>query len=320
MDDLSIFSGESNPSLAQAICAHIGVSLKTAHFKRFSNDNLWVQLGESVRGRDVYIVQSLTEPVQDNLMQLLMMLNVARVGDARRVTAVIPYFSYARSDKKDAPRVCISARLVADLIQTAGADRVITMTLHSDQVHGFFSIPLDHLTSQSVFVEYFAKYTNTDTVIVSPDVGYAKHVVRLARALQLPVAIGSKVRLGDNDVRIDALLGSGEKARLAIVLDDEIATGSSMVTVMNALRAQGTEEFVLACTHGVFTNQSALRLAELEGVQEIVTTDTVQHSEAIRQLPALGELSIASVLGDGILRNHQGQSMGSLFTFWPDEV
>ncbi|HLA44206.1 MAG TPA: ribose-phosphate diphosphokinase, partial [Aggregatilineales bacterium] len=183
LKDLFIFSGQSNLPLAQKICESIGVPLLPTEYRRFSNDNLWIQLSESVRGKDVYIIQSLSERVSDHLMQLLMMVNVARVGDARRVTAVIPYFSYARSDKKDAPRVCITARLVADLIEKSGADRMITMMLHSDQVHGFFSIPLDHLTSQSVFIEHFKQYRDSDTVLVSPDVGYAKHVVHLARAL-----------------------------------------------------------------------------------------------------------------------------------------
>ena len=156
-------------------------------------------------------------------------------------TAVIPYYSYSRSDKKDAPRVCITSRLVADLIQTAGADRVITMTLHSDQVHGFFSVPLDHMTSQSVFVEHFWQYRGTDTVIVSPDVGYAKQATRLARALELDVAIGSKQRIDDHQVRIHAILGSGQSAERAIIVDDEIATGGSMLTVAEALRAQGAK-------------------------------------------------------------------------------
>jgi ribose-phosphate pyrophosphokinase len=319
-DDLYVFSGQSNEDLARAICAHIGVPLRKTRFQRFSNDNLWIQLGESVRGKDVYIVQSLSEPVSDYLMQMLMMINVARVGDARKVTAVIPYFSYARSDKKDAPRVCITARLAADLVQTAGADRVITMTLHSDQVHGFFSIPLDHLTSQSVFIDYFSKYKDTNTVVVSPDVGYAKEASRLARALKLRVAIGSKVRLADAEVRIDAILGSGQVADRAIVLDDEIATGSSMVGIVNALRRQGTKEFVLATTHGVFTKGAPITLQDVEGVKEIVATDTVLIPDEYKQLDKMKVLSVASVLGDGILRNHEGTSMGSLFTFWPEDV
>jgi len=319
LDDLYIFSGQSNLRLAQDICDYIDVPLKETHYDRFSNDNLWIQLGESVRGKDVYIIQTLSEPVSDHLMQLLMMLNVARVGDAQRVTAVIPYYSYARSDKKDAPRVCIAARLIADMIETAGADRIITMTLHSEQVHGFFSIPLDHLTSQSVFVDYFQKYADTDTVIMSPDVGYAKHVVRLARALGLTIAVGSKQRLGDTNVRIDTVLGSGKPAKRAIILDDEIATGGSMLKAVDAMRKQGTEEFILACTHGVLANNAAERLLAAEGVRELVTTDTVYISEETRKLENLTVLPLAEVLGEGIVRNHKGESVGALFTFWDED-
>jgi ribose-phosphate pyrophosphokinase len=321
MADLFVFSGQSNQSLANAICDSIGVPLQVTHFERFRNDNLWVQLGESVRGKDVYIIQSLSAPVSDHLMELLMMINVARMGDARRVSAVIPYFSYARSDKKDAPRVCITARLVADLIETAGADRVITMMLHSAQVHGFFGIPLDHLTSQSVFVDYFREkgYHAKDTVMVSPDVGFAKETAHLARALKLPVAIGTKQRMGDTDVRIDAILGSGRRARRAIIYDDEIATGSSMITAMEVLREQGAKEFILACTHGVFTKDAAYNLSQIPDVIEIVTTDTVCIPQETRAISKLKVLSLAKVLGEGVKRNHKGKSMGDLFTFWPEK-
>lgn len=320
LDDLYVFSGLSNPGLAQRICEYLQVPLRKTHHRRFSNDNLWVQLGESVRGKDVYIIQSLSEPVNDYLMQLLMMINVARMGDARRVTAVIPYFSYARSDKKDAPRVCITARLVADLIHTAGAQRVITMMLHSDQVHGFFSMPLDHLTSQSVFIDHFTKFKGRqDVVLVSPDVGFAKEITRVARALDIPVAIGNKVRLGDTNVRIDAILGSGEKFEHAIIMDDEIATGGSMVKTIDALRDRGAEKFILACTHAVLSNDAIHTLQSINDVEEIVVTDTVFIPEETRAADKLAVLSLARVLGESILRNHEGESMGPLFTFWNDE-
>ena len=320
LGDLYIFSGQSNRRLAKKICKSIGVPLRETKFDRFSNDNIWIQLGESVRGKDVYIVQSLTEPVSDYLMQMLMMLNVARVGDARRVTAVIPHYSYARSDKKDAPRICITARLVADLIQTSGADRVITMTLHSDQVHGFFSIPLDHLTSQSVFVEYFDKYRGTDTMLVSPDVGYGKHVVRLARELGLSVAITVKERLADDYVRIDAVLGMGEVPERVIIVDDEIATGGTIKQAIEAIREKGAKEFIIACTHGILSKNAASALQEIEGVTEIVITDTVRLDKSVRELEKITILSLAKVLGEGILRNHKAASMGSLFTFWKESA
>lgn len=323
-EDLFVFSGESNEALAEAVCQHIGVPLRKTKHDKFSNDNLWIQLGESVRGKDVYIIQSLSEPVSDHLMQMLMMINVARVGDAKRVTAVIPYYSYARSDKKDAPRVCITGRLVADLIENSGADRVITMMLHSQQVHGFFSIPLDHLTSQSVFIKHFQKYKDNETVIVSPDEGYTKQAVRLARALEMPVSVGTKVRLGDDKVRIDTILGSENITKRAIIMDDEIATGSSITTLMKTLRQYGAKEFVLACTHGVFTKgkdgKTALeRWEEVPDVVEIVTTDTAALGQKGAGSSKLTVLSIAEIIGESILRNHESRSMGDLFTFW-DEV
>ncbi len=319
LNDLFVFAGESNLPLADKICEYLDVPLKYTYFDRFSNDNLWVQLGESVRGKDVYVIQTFSTPVNDYLVQLLMMVNIARVGDARRVTAVIPHFSYARSDKKDAPRVCITARLIADLIETAGADRIITMTLHSEQVHGFFSIPLDHLTSLSVFLKHFEAYRGTDTTIISPDVGYAKHVVQLAQELDLPFAVGSKVRLGDREVRVDAILGSGETAERAIIIDDEIATGGSVMKTMAALRDMGAKKFIIAATHGIFSSNAAQHMQDMKDVEEIVVTDTVYLPEPVRTLPKLRVLSLAEVFGEAILRNHRGQSMGSLFTFWHDD-
>ena len=186
-----IFAGTSNEPLARAICEHLGVPLRPTRIERFSNGTLKVQLGESVRNKDVYIIQSLTSPVHRHIMQLLMMLDIARTGDAARVTAVIPYYSYARSDKKDAPRISITAKLVARLIETAGADRAIAMALHSAQTHGFFDVPLDHLTALRVMVDHFKKQDLTDTVVVSPDVGYAKQATKRLCA-QLPLAVGSR--------------------------------------------------------------------------------------------------------------------------------
>lgn len=320
LDDLFIFSGESNKPLAEAICRELGVELQPTHFKRFSNDNLWIQLGHSVRGKDVYIVQSLTPPVQDHMFQMLMMLNVARTGGASRVTAVIPYYSYGRSDKKDAPRICITARLAADLITQSGSDRVITMALHSDQVHGFFSIPLDHLTSLAVLSRYFQQQDLSETILVSPDVGYAKHASRLASLLNIPLAVGTKVRLGDSEVEINEILGSGEFGRRAIIIDDEIATGGTMMQMAQRLyEMHGVQEFTLACTHGLFSGNAIERIQNMPLVNEVVTTDTVYapHRTAI---PNLHVETIAAVLAEGIRCNHLGQSVGNLFAFWQDDM
>jgi ribose-phosphate pyrophosphokinase len=320
-DDLYIFAGTSNEPLAQRICDYLGVPLRPRSIKRFTHGTLRIQLGESVRNKDVYIIQSLTEPVHRHLMQLLMMLDIARHGDARRVTAVIPYYAYARSDKKDAPRICITAKLVAQLIEAAGADRVIALMLHSPQVHGFFDVPLDHLTSLRVMVDHFKQQDLSDTVLVSPDVGHAKQATKLAYALHLPLAVGSKVRLADTDVAIDSVLGpSGPQPKRAIVIDDEIATAGTMLRIVEALAEMGTQRFSLAATHGLFTGDAIPRLNGLAQVEEIVTTDSVYAPHAIEGIPKLRVESVASVLGDGILCNHEGRSVGGLFTFWEQDI
>lgn len=318
-DGLFVFAGESNTPLAEAICKHLKVPLQSSHFTRFSNDNLWLQLGTSVRGKDVYLIQSLTPPAQDHLFQLLMMINVARTGGATRVTAVIPYFSYGRSDKKDAPRICITARLVADLIEQAGADRVITMALHSDQVHGFFGIPLDHLTSLGVLSAHFQKYDLSETTLVSPDVGYAKKAAQVASLLGIPLAVGTKVRLGDSEVEINELLNSGKLNRRAIIIDDEISTAGTVTSMAELLYTKhGVEECILACTHGLFVGKAIQRLREVDYISRVVTTDTVLAPHA-KSLTNLHTESVSKVLAQGIYRNHVGQSVGPLFAFWQDD-
>lgn len=320
-EDLFIFSGTSNEVLAQKVCDYLGVPLRPTHIKRFSHGTLRIQLGESVRNKDVYIIQSLTDPVHRHIMQLLMMLDIARHGDARRVTAVIPYYVYGRSDKKDAPRICITGKLVAQLIETAGADRAIAMTLHSPQTHGFFDVPLDHLTSMRVLVDHFKRRDLSDSVVVSPDVGYAKQAMKLAFALGVPLAVGSKVRLSDHEVAINTVLGIGDHApRHAIVIDDEIATGGTMVEIVNVMSEMGTQTFCLACTHGLFTGNAVERLNALERVEEIVCTDTVYAPHATAGLKKLRVESVAPVLGEAILCNHYGRSVGDLFTFWDEDV
>jgi len=320
-EDLFIFSGTSNEPLAERICEYLGVRLKPTHIKRFSHGTLRIQLGESVRNKDVYIVQSLTNPVHRHIMQLLMMLDIARHGDASRVTAVIPYYVYGRSDKKDAPRICITAKLLAQLIEAAGADRVIALALHSPQVHGFFDVPLDHLTSMRVMADYFLKQDLSDTVVVSPDVGFAKQATKLAAALGVPLAVGSKVRLDDNHVEIKSVLGAkGPTAKRAIVVDDEIATGGTIVQIVQAMHEIGTERFSVACTHGLFTGNAVERLNRLDCVDEIICTDSVYAPEAHASISKLHVETVASVLGDGILCNHEGKSVGALFTFWDQDV
>lgn len=321
-DDLYIFAGTSNDPLAQRVCEHLDVPLRPTRIQRFSHGTLQIQLGDSVRNKDVYIIQSLTAPVHRHLMQLLMMLDIARHGDARRVTAVIPYYAYGRGDKKDAPRISISGKLVAQLIETAGADRAIAMVLHSPQVHGFFDVPLDHLTSLSVLVAYFKRQDLTGTVVVSPDVGYAKQAIKLASALEIPLAVGTKIRHTDTEVEITSVLGidPDEPPRRAIVIDDEIATGETMVQIVRAMQGLGTRDFCLACTHGLFTGNAVEKLTALECVRDIVTTDTVFAPHAKEGIPNLREQSVAPVIGDAIVCNHEGRSVGELFAYWEKGV
>ncbi len=314
-NEVRFFSGSSHPQLAKDIASHLGLSLAQTLIKRFSNDDLYIQLGASVRSRVVYIVQSLTPPVNDHLVELLMMLDIARSASAREIHAIIPYFSFARSDKKDAPRISITARLVADLIQTAGATHVMTMMLHSPQVHGFFSIPADPLTSQPVFNRYFERRDLASTVVVAPDMGHAKSAARFAKGLGMPVAAGNKERISDTEVLISGLVGQSVQGnRRAIIYDDEVATGGSIVAISKILIEQGIQEIWVACTHGVFVRGGLERLAAVPQITEIVTTDTV-YTPPEKRHPKLTVLSVAPVFGDAISRNYLRQSISDLFVY-----
>ena len=314
-NEVRFFSGSSHPQLAKDIASHLGLNLAETLIKRFSNDDLYIQLGASVRSRVVYIVQSLTPPVNDHLIELLMMLDIARSASAREIHAIIPYFSFARSDKKDAPRISITARLVADLIQTAGATHVMTMMLHSPQVHGFFSIPADPLTSHPVFNRYFEGRDLASTVVVAPDMGHAKSAARFAKGLGMPVAAGNKERISDTEVVISGLVGQSVQGnRRAIIYDDEVATGGSIVAISKILIEQGIQEIWVACTHGVFVRGGLERLAALPQITEIVTTDTV-YTPPEKRHPKLKLLSVAPVFGDAISRNYLRQSISDLFVY-----
>ncbi len=316
-DNVRFFSGRSNPELAAKICNHLNVPLDKTHYSRFSNDNLFVQLSASVRGRIVYIVQSLTPPVSDHLVELLMMLDIAKSAAAREVHAIIPYFSYARSDKKDAPRVSITARLIADLLKTAGATHIMTMTLHSAQVHGFFSVPTDPITARSLFGDYFRQrdLNPNECVVVSPDMGRAESAARFASQLGLPVATASKTRVSDTEVKISGLIKRQVKGfRHALVYDDEIATGGSVSQLSDRLVKSGIKEISLICTHGLFLGRAIERITAVPEITEIVTTDTVFRPQE-DQHPLMKVLSVAPVFGDAIRYNYLHQSIGSLFTF-----
>jgi ribose-phosphate pyrophosphokinase len=315
---IRVFSGSSHPALAAGIAQYLGVPLEKTHVKRFSNDNLYIQLGASVRARAVFVVQSLVPPVSDHLLELLMMLDIARGAAAREIHAVIPYFSYARSDKKDAPRISITARLIADLLHTAGAMHVMTMTLHSPQIHGFFSLPTDPLTARALFTQYFQRRIRPGTLVVATDAGRFKSAARFAAKLGLPAIGAAKTRLSDTEVLYDELIGKQVRDyRHVIIYDDEVATGGTIVTLSKFLVENGVEDIILVCTHGLFTGRAIEKLRAIPQLTEIVTTDTVPIPPE-KQLPHMKILSVAPVFGEAIRRNYLGQSIGDLFSFWPE--
>ncbi len=311
MSRIVVFSGSAHKVLATAICRRLGKALSPATISRFSNDCLGVQLLANCRESDVFIIQPLVTPVQEHLMELLLMMDAARGASAARITAVIPHYAYARSDKKDAPRISIGARLVADLLATAGANRVLTMTLHAPQVHGFFSVPVDHMNALKVLAAHFRRQNLSNTVVVSPDLGNAKQATHFARMLKLPVAAGSKQRLNDDRVVIDAVVGNVD-GKNVIVIDDEIANGGTMVEVLHKLRERRVKRIAIACTHGLFTGRAIERLRVESDVAEIVTTDTVPIPKA-KRLPNMRVLSVAPLLAEAIRRIHLGKSVSGLF-------
>jgi ribose-phosphate pyrophosphokinase len=315
-DEIRFFSGSSHPQLAADICSYLEVPLEKTDICRFSNDNLYIQLGASVRGREVFIIQSLFQPVNDHLMELLMMLDIARSSAAKEVHAIIPYFSFARSDKKDAPRISITARLIADLIQSAGATHVMTMMLHSPQVHGFFKVPIDPLSSRGVFKKYFQGRDLSNTIVVAPDMGQAKSAARFARDLgNLPVAAGNKERISDTEVRVSGIVGDQIRScSRALVYDDEIATGGSIIEICKMLIQSGINEIWVVCTHGVFVRGALDRLDLMPQITEIVTTDTV-YIPPEKRLPKLKIVSVAPVLGEALRLNYGGQSINTLFAY-----
>ena len=310
-NEVVVFSGQAHPEFAEEMCDLLGVELSPARVQRFSNDCLQVQLRANCRQRDVYIVQPLVPPTQENLVELLMMADAARGASAAQVNVVMPHYAYARSDKKDAPRISVGGRLVADLLSTAGATRVLTMALHSEQVHGFFSVPVDHLTALPVLAEHYRGRDLSNTVVVSPDFGNAKAAGRFARALGVEVAAGSKRRTGDDQVIIDAIVGD-VAGKDCIILDDEVATGGSIITLIEALRQQyGVKGISVACTHGLFTGHAVERLNACADIDEIVTTNTVPQDKPIDRLRVL---SVAPLFAEAVRRIHLGESVSRLFS------
>ena len=307
--EIVIFGGNAHPELADEICSHLSVPRSPVVTSRFANDCLQVQLQANCRERDVYIIQPLVPPVQENLVELLLMADAARGASAARVTAVMSHYAYARSDKKDAPRISIGGRLVADLLVTAGVNRVLTLTLHSPEVHGFFSVPVDHLHALRELAAHFRQRDLSRAVVLSPDLGYAKSAAAFARRLGLPVAAGAKERFNDEKVSISSIIGDVAD-RDVIILDDEIARGTTVIELLSVLRRQDPRSISVACTHGLFADSALEKLAAAEDVSEIVCTNSVpvpfRH-------PKLTVLSVAPALAEAIRRTHDGQSVSVLF-------
>jgi ribose-phosphate pyrophosphokinase len=309
--DLSIFSGNAHPELAHSICRYLKAPLGECEVFEFSNENIFVRICENVRERDVFLIQPLASPVNTRLMELLIMIDAFRRASAGRITAVIPYFAYGRSDKKDQPRVPITGRLVADLITTAGADRVLTVDLHASQIQGFFRIPVDELTAFPSLGDYFKGRDHDDLVVVAPDLARAKDARNIAVKLDVPLAIVEKRRTG-NAQHAEALQIIGEvEGRSALIVDDEIDRGSTLEEVVKLLLKNGCKGAMAAAVHGVFSGPAIERLGE-SPLEEIVITDTLPQPPE-KRLDKIHTLTVAPLLGEAINRIHTGQSVGALF-------
>jgi len=308
-----IFAGNSHPQLVRDICDYLGQDIGQVEVFKFSNDNTFVKILENVRQKDVFILQSTVEPVNDHIMEMLIMIDAAKRASAGRITAVVPFYSYARTDKKDQPRVPITGRLVADLLETAGADRVVMIDLHAGQVQGFFQVPVDELTAMPRQVEYFLDRNLDDPVVVAADIGITKKARDFANWISAPLAIVEKRRVGNED-RVESLnvIGSVD-GRLAILFDDEIGTGGTMIAAAEAVIAAGAKEIYVVATHGVLPGDASTRLAEKPYIKEVVITDTVP-SPADKVNSKIKVISIAPLLGEAIRRIHEGRSVGELFT------
>ena len=308
--DLRVFSGNAHPALAGAICDYLEMPLGQSEVFEFSNENIFVRFCENIRARDVFIVQPIAFPVNTRLMELFIMIDAAKRASAGRITAVVPYYAYGRSDKKDQPRVPITARLIANFLETAGADRLLTVDLHAGQIQGFFNIPVDELTALSILARSFRE-RGDGQVVVAPDLGAAKRARNFAQMLNAPLAVMEKRRLG-NDERAEVMHIIGEvKGLRAVVVDDEIDTAGTLLETMKALLEAGVREVVACATHPVLSGSAAERLEEAP-IKELVVTDTIPLSPD-KRLPKITVLSIAPLLGEAIRRIHSGQSVGALF-------
>ncbi len=309
---LKVFSGSANPELASEICHCLDLPVGKVQFSRFVNDNMFVQVQESVREADVFVVQTSCHPVSEGIVELLILIDALRSASARRITAVLPYFPYVRSDKKDQPRISITAKLMANLLRSAGADRVLTMTLHSPQIQGFFDYPVDHLQATPVLCDYFAALpVIRECVAVAPDAGSAKRAGSFAQRLDIPLAFVDKRRLGNRDeVHSRAVVGD-VNGKHVIVFDDEISTAGSLVGAVEVLKSAGARDIYVGCTHAILCGPAIERIAAAP-IKEVVVTNTVPVAPEKRH-PKIRVLSVAPLFAEAIRRTHTGQSVGALF-------
>ena len=311
MDRLTVISGNANLELAKEICSYLNIELGKALVSKFSEGEIRVKIEQNIRGNDVFIIQPTSPPPNDNLMELLVMIDAAKRASAGRITAVVPYFAYARQDRKDQPRVPISAKLVANLITVAGADRVLTMDLHAGQIQGFFDIPLDHLFAVNIFVEYIKSVFDTSNlVIVSPDVGGIKMARAYAKRLGVPLAIVDKRRISPEKAEVMNILGQVKNKDVCIV-DDIIATAGSFVEAVEALKNKGAKDVYGAITHPVLSGPAMQRL-EKTRIQKLYVTNTIPLSSQ-KKSAKIKVLSVAPLLGEAIKRIHREESVSVLF-------
>jgi len=306
---IKLFSGTANPALAQEISDYLQVPLGGRDIIKFPNDNIFTRLHESVRGHDVFLIQPMCRPVNDNIMELLIMIDTLRRDSAGRITAVVPYYAYGRTDKKDQPRVPITARLLADMITVAGADRMLTLDLHAGQIQGFFTIPVDELTAFYIIRDYLRQKELQEMILVAPDVGASKAVRNLAEALNAPLAIIEKRRAGVNTQVLSVIGDVGD--RDAIIYDDEIDTAMTLMDAVGVLKTRGARDIYACATHGVFSDPALERIKDSH-IREVVVTNTIPIP-AGEMLPCITVLSVGPLIGEVIRRIHLGLSVGELF-------
>lgn len=309
---MKVFSGSSNPALAKEMCTNLDIELGKVDLIQFQNENNFVRIGENVRECDVFVIQTSTSPVNTNIMELLIMIDALKHASAARVTAVLPYFPYVRSDKKDQPRISIAARLMADLIETAGADRVLTMNLHSFQIQGFFRIPTDHLLATPVLVEYFQKTNVDNSVVVAPDAGSAKRADKYARLLNLPMAVIDKRRHGNDDNAVAKHIIGEVKGKRAIIFDDEISTGGSLLRAVDILLEEGVTDIRAGVVHPILCGDAVQRIQQ-SALSEVVVTNTIPV-EGEKKIDKIKVLSVADIFTKAIRRIHNGESISVIFS------